>query len=102
MDSTSMAKQALEHLQYMVNGLRSTPSTAPDVNMSFYGVVLKDAPPNVAAWYQLCLKYKKKKVIERIFGLHFEGSMGIKNLKAAIYLKANGSGPKISTHQDLA
>jgi hypothetical protein len=55
----------------------------------------------VAAWYQLCLKYKKKKVIERIYGLHFEGSMGIKNLKAAIHLKANGIGHKIPTQQDL-
>jgi hypothetical protein len=101
MDSTSMAKQALGHLQFMVNGLRSTSSTAPDKNMNFYGEVLKDAPPNVAAWYQLCLKYKKKKVIERIYGLHFEGAKGIKNLKAAIHLKANGIGHKIPTQQDL-
>ena len=57
MDSTSMAKQALGHLQFMVNGLRSTSSTAPDKNMNFYGEVLKDAPPNVAAWYQLCLQH---------------------------------------------
>ena len=35
MDSTSMAKQALGHLHFMVNGLRSTSSTAPDKNMNF-------------------------------------------------------------------
>ncbi len=81
MDGTSMAKQALGYLQFMVNGLRSTPSTKADINMKFYGDVLKDAPPNVAAWYQLCLQYKKKKTIERIYGLHFEGSCGIKKCK---------------------
>ena len=101
MDSTSMEKQALGHLQFMVNELRSTPSTKPDINMKFYSDVLKDAPPNVAAWYQLCLQHKKKKTIERIYGLHFEGSCGIKKCKVAIYLKANGIGPIISTQQDL-
>ncbi len=69
-DSTYMAKQALGYLQFMVNGLRSTPSTKADINMKFYGDVLKDAPPNVAAWYQLCLQHKKEKTIERIYGLH--------------------------------
>ena len=94
-----MAKKALGHLQFMVNGLRSTPSTKPDINMKFYSDVLRDAPPNVAAWYHLCLKHKRKKTIERIYGLHFEGT--ITKCKVAIYLKANGIGPIISTQQDL-
>jgi hypothetical protein len=100
-ESTSIAKKALGHLQFMVNELRSTPSTKPDINLKFYSDVLKDAPPNVAAWYQLCLQHKKKKTIERIYGLHFEGAKGIKNLKAAICFKANGIGPRILTQQDL-
>ncbi len=74
MDSTSMAKQALGYIHYMVNELLSTPSTKPDISIKFYGELLKDAPPNVAAWYQLCLQHKKKKTIERIYGLHFEGA----------------------------
>ena len=101
MESTSMAKKALGYLQFMVNELRSIPSTFTDINLKFYSDVLRDAPPNVAAWYQLCLQHKKKKTIERIYGLHFEGAKGIKKLKAAIYLKANGIVSKIPTQQDL-
>jgi hypothetical protein len=104
--SKNRAKQALEYLQTMVNGLRSTSTSkeAPDINMKFYLELLKDAPLYIPDWFEACFAGKRgirKKAIEQLFGLHFEGKNYRSYIKVAVYLQENGFGPKICAQQDL-
>ena len=101
--SIKMANSALHHLQKVVNRLRSTRSSASDMNMTFYAELLSEASADVSNWFEVCLLGKhnlRKKMIESIFQLHFEGTRGIK-AKVAVYLKENGFGAKICAQQDL-
>ena len=97
-DSVQMAKRALQHLQTVVNGLRSTNSSteAADINMTFYARLLSQAPSGVTDWFETCLSVKSRKsTIEQLYGFNFEGRRGIK-LKVAVFLKENGFGAKIN------
>ena len=101
--SDQMAKRALQHLQTVVNGLRSTSisTNVPDKSMQFYAELLIQAPSGVTDWFESCLSSKSRKsTIEQLYGFNFVGRRGVKQT-VTVYLKANGFGAKILSQQDL-
>ena len=101
--SDQMAKRALQHLQTVVNGLRSTSisTNVPDKSMKFYTELLFQAPSGVTDWFESCLSSKSRKsTIEQLYGFNFVGRRGVKQT-VTVFLKANGFGAKILSQQDL-